>query len=142
MTEENTLEADVTPVNPEQPVASLTLQDLTLTANIIDLATQRGAFKAAEATTVGNAFQKLVSVIQAVQPPKPEGEDADAENAEAPTVAPTAAPDAVASDSDIAQNLINQAKTYEEEATNLREQAYEMDPSLKPRRGRPAKAKV
>ena len=62
--------------------------------------------------------------------------------AEAPTVAPTAAPDAVASDSDIAQNLINQAKTYEEEATNLREQAYEMDPSLKPRRGRPAKAKV
>ena len=89
MTEENTIEADVTPVNPEQPVASLTLQDLTLTANIIDLATQRGAFKAAEATTVGNAFQKLVSVIQAVQPPKPEGEDADAENAEAPATEDT-----------------------------------------------------
>jgi hypothetical protein len=48
------------------------LQDLTLTANIIDLAVQRGAFKGAEAQTVGQAFNKLVSVIQAINPPKAE----------------------------------------------------------------------
>jgi hypothetical protein len=58
----------------EQPSVSLTLQDLTLTANIIDLAVQRGAFKAAEVQTVGAAFQKLAAIIQAVTPPKPEGE--------------------------------------------------------------------
>jgi hypothetical protein len=58
----------------QNPIA-LTLQDLTLTANVIDLAVQRGAFKAAEVTTVGNVFNKLVTIIQAIQPPKPEGEE-------------------------------------------------------------------
>jgi hypothetical protein len=47
--------------------------------------------------------------------------------------------DAAPSDADLAKNLLNQAQTFETEAQNLREQAYEMDPSLKPRRGRPAK---
>lgn len=91
MTEENTQPegaADVTPVNPDQNPVSLTLQDLTLTANIIDLAMQRGAFKAAEATTVGNAFQKLVGIIQAVQPPQPEGE-APVEDTDAPATEDT-----------------------------------------------------
>lgn len=54
----------------EQPEAiSLTLQDLNVTANIIDLAVQRGAFKGAEAATVGTAFNKLVEIIQKISPP-------------------------------------------------------------------------
>ena len=54
----------------EQPEAiSLTLQDLNVTANIIDLAVQRGAFKGAEAATVGTAFNKLVDIIQKISPP-------------------------------------------------------------------------
>lgn len=54
--------------------ATLTLQDLTLTANIIDLAVQRGAFKGAEAETVGTQFNKLVAIIQAIAPPAEEAE--------------------------------------------------------------------
>lgn len=53
---------------------SLTLQDLTLVANIIDLAVQRGAFKGAEAETVGQTFNKLVAVINELAPPAEEGE--------------------------------------------------------------------
>ena len=39
-------------------------------------------------------------------------------------------------------NLLNQAKGYEDEAAKLREQAYDLNPDLKPRRGRPAKKTV
>lgn len=60
MTEQNT---------PEVP--QLTLQDLTLIANIIDLSVQRGAFKGAEAETVGTAFNKLVNLLKALAPEKP-----------------------------------------------------------------------
>lgn len=53
---------------------TLTLQDLTLTANIIDLAVQRGAFKGAEVETVGQQFNKLVAIIQSIAPPAEESE--------------------------------------------------------------------
>jgi len=46
------------------------------------------------------------------------------------------------SDDDIAQQLLTQAEQFEKEALALRESAYEMAPELKPRRGRPSKAKV
>jgi hypothetical protein len=52
----------------EVQAPTLTLQDLTLTANIIDLAVQRGAFKGAEAETVGAQFNKLVAIIRAIAP--------------------------------------------------------------------------
>lgn len=58
MSEENTA--------PEVP--QITIQDLVLAANIIDLATQRGAFKAAEAGQVGACFSKLVEFVKANQP--------------------------------------------------------------------------
>lgn len=63
MAEEQTTEA----VAPTETI-SLSLQDLNVTANIIDLAVQRGAFKGAEVATVGNAFNKLVEIIQKIQP--------------------------------------------------------------------------
>ncbi len=47
--------------------AGIGLQDLVVCANIIDLATQRGAFKAAEAGQVGATFNKLVAFVKAHQ---------------------------------------------------------------------------
>jgi hypothetical protein len=57
---------------PKKPVVvELSIQDIVLSANIIDLATQRGAFKAAEAGQVGACFEKLVAFIKA-NSPKPD----------------------------------------------------------------------
>ena len=64
----------------EVQAPTLTLQDLTLTANIIDLAVQRGAFKGAEAETVGAQFNKLVAIIRAIAP-APEATEEAAEPA-------------------------------------------------------------
>lgn len=75
-TKEKTMSDNVEQVQ-EQP--TLTLQDLTLTANIIDLAVQRGAFKGAEAETVGSQFNKLVAIIQAIAPPQAEEAEGEAE---------------------------------------------------------------
>ena len=65
-------EDNSTPEVAQPEPISLTLQDLNVTANIIDLAVQRGAFKGAEVATVGNAFKKLVDVIQKISPPPAE----------------------------------------------------------------------
>ena len=54
--------------NEEAEVVQLTIQDIVLAANIIDLATQRGAFKAAEAGQVGAAFNKMVAFVKANTP--------------------------------------------------------------------------
>ena len=59
-------------------MVGLALQDIVLSANIIDLATQRGAFKAAEAGQVGACFEKLVAFIKANTPKPEENADADA----------------------------------------------------------------
>ena len=57
-------------VNVEEAgeTVQLTIQDIVLAANIIDLATQRGAFKAAEAGQVGASFNKLVAFVKANTP--------------------------------------------------------------------------
>jgi len=49
----------------------IAISDLVLAANIIDLATQRGAFKAAEAAQVGACFTKLVEFVKANSPQEP-----------------------------------------------------------------------
>ena len=46
----------------------------------------------------------------------------------------------VMGDVELAKSMLSQAQGFETEAENLKAQAYELDPSLKPRRGRPAKA--
>ena len=61
---------------PKEAVV-LSIQDIVLSANIIDLATQRGAFKAAEAGQVGACFEKLVAFIKA-NTPAAEAEEAQA----------------------------------------------------------------
>jgi len=64
-----------------QEAPTLTLQDLTLTANIIDLSVQRGAFKGAEAEQVGQMFNRLVAIIKSISPVVTE-EDAPAAETE------------------------------------------------------------
>jgi hypothetical protein len=56
----------------------------------------------------------------------------------APAPAPVAetAADGVITDAAIAKNMLSQAEQFVAEAARLQEQAYEMDPSLKPKRGR------
>ena len=61
----------------------LSIQDIVLSANIIDLATQRGAFKAAEAGQVGACFEKLVAFIKANTPETDENKETPAK-AESP----------------------------------------------------------
>jgi hypothetical protein len=56
----------------EQPAAApeLTVQDLQNLRAIIDVASQRGAFRAAEMSAVGAAFNKLDNFLNAVAPAK------------------------------------------------------------------------
>ena len=49
---------------PEQAAPGLTLQDLVLVAQIIQLTSQRGAFKAEELEQVGGLYNKLVAFLQ------------------------------------------------------------------------------
>jgi hypothetical protein len=48
----------------QQPAPSLTLQDLVLVAQIIQLTSSRGAFKAEELSDVGGLYNKLVTFLQ------------------------------------------------------------------------------
>ena len=70
-----TEQTEVTEIN-------LSLGDLTLFANIIDLAVQRGAFKGAEAETVGAAFNRLVAVVKSTTTEEEGGEASEAADAE------------------------------------------------------------
>jgi hypothetical protein len=52
---------------PEQTAApSLTLQDLITVAQIIQLSSQRGAFRAEELQGVGSLYNKLIAFLQSV----------------------------------------------------------------------------
>ena len=51
----------------KKEMVGLALQDIVLSANIIDLATQRGAF-GFEAGSIGACFEKLVAFIEANTP--------------------------------------------------------------------------
>ncbi len=48
----------------QQDTPSLTLQDLILVAQIIQICSARGAFKADELANVGNLYTKLVAFLQ------------------------------------------------------------------------------
>ena len=49
----------------EQSAPSLTLQDLVLVAQIIQIGSQRGAFRAEELADVGNLYTKLIAFLHA-----------------------------------------------------------------------------
>ena len=49
-----------------QPAADLNLSDLSALRNIVDVASQRGAFKAAELEMVGKVYNKLNTFLESV----------------------------------------------------------------------------
>ena len=67
---ETTATEDSTPVastEAQQPQApSLTLQDLVLVAQIIQLTSQRGAYRAEELANVGTLYNKLIAFLDSV----------------------------------------------------------------------------
>jgi hypothetical protein len=66
MTEENK-EVTQTPEESNQPAtADLNISDLVALKSIIEVASQRGAFKAAELEAVGKTFNKLNSFLESV----------------------------------------------------------------------------
>ena len=82
MAEEVTKTVKVEAPKDAGEMVGLSIQDIVLSANIIDLATQRGAFKAAEAGQVGACFEKLVAFIKA-NTPQPNAEDKKADKKDA-----------------------------------------------------------
>jgi len=81
-TEEATVDA-VEEVEATEAPASLTVQDLANLRNIIDVASQRGAFKTNEFTVVGATYTKLANFITAITPAPAEDEAAaEADTAE------------------------------------------------------------
>jgi len=82
MSEENNIapEEQVTAPAPQEEAQSagpdLTVQDLTALKSIIDVASQRGAFKPNEMMTVGQTYTKLETFLNAVsqsQTQQPQG---------------------------------------------------------------------
>lgn len=63
---EQTADQSTTPASPE-----LTIVDLQNLKSIIDVAAQRGAFRAGEMEAVGGQYNKLSKFLEAVAPQQP-----------------------------------------------------------------------
>ncbi len=61
------------PTQTEVKAPELTINDLGALRTIVDVATQRGAFKAAEMESVGKVYNRLASFLESVTP-KAEGQ--------------------------------------------------------------------
>lgn len=69
MTEENQAPEQVTETpaaRPETSSPDLNISDLVALRNIIEVASQRGAFKAAELELVGKTYNKLATFLESV----------------------------------------------------------------------------
>jgi translation initiation factor IF-2 len=75
MSEENTVEATTQEAAAQPPAEAqgpdLTVQDLQALKSIIDVASQRGAFKPNEMMTVGQTYTKLEQFLNAVAQQQP-----------------------------------------------------------------------
>lgn len=72
MSEENTApEVDATTAPSQAAGPDLTVQDLQSLKSIIDVASQRGAFKPSEMVTVGQTYNKLETFLAAVAQQQP-----------------------------------------------------------------------
>lgn len=63
---ETTETTDTNTAQPQQPAADLNISDLSALKSIIDVATQRGAFRAAELEAVGKIYNKLSMFLDSV----------------------------------------------------------------------------
>jgi hypothetical protein len=66
----------------EQPTVQLQLQDLLLAAQVIQLASSRGAIKAEEMEQVGGLYTRLVTFLQASGALQPAADATEAPEAE------------------------------------------------------------
>jgi len=88
--------SDQTTATTDAPAVQLQLQDLLLAAQVVQLASQRGAIKAEEMEAVGGLYNRLVTFLQvsgALTPAEPTTAETPAE-----TTADTPATDAPATD--------------------------------------------
>jgi hypothetical protein len=75
--EENTQqEQQSAPAAPAAPAPELTIVDLQNLRAILETASRRGAFAAAEMTSVGSCFDRLNNFLNAVAPAKSEEQSA------------------------------------------------------------------
>ena len=66
----------------DQPAAGLTLQDLVAVAQIIQVTSQRGAYRAEELQTVGSLYNKLIAFLESVGAvTRPQTDNEEAPNA-------------------------------------------------------------
>jgi hypothetical protein len=63
---QETVEENAAPVQPSQQGPDLNISDLAAMKNIIDVASQRGAFKAPELELVGKTYNKLALFLDSV----------------------------------------------------------------------------
>lgn len=63
---------DVQEVQEEKVAPQLTLADLVSALQVISAATNRGAFKANELSTVGGVYDRISAYVEHVQPPQEE----------------------------------------------------------------------
>ena len=70
---------DQTETTEAQAVAAISLNDLQIMVNIIDLCTKRGAFQGDELLPVGQIREKLVTFVKANAPAQAEAADEAAE---------------------------------------------------------------
>lgn len=78
--------ADNAPATASVEPVQLTISDLQVLARIVDLASRRGAFQAAELSQVGEAYNKLagfLSYVESVQAKEKESAEATADTAAA-----------------------------------------------------------
>ena len=71
---ENTVETTADPAETANEAPELTVNDLTAIKQVIDVASQRGAFKPNEMVSVGTIYSKLELFLNAVQAQQPKGE--------------------------------------------------------------------
>ena len=77
MAKKETQQVQAEETQPQQTAPSLSLQDLITVAQVIQITTQRGAFRAEELENVGALYNKLVAFLEAsgaIQRPAPEGQ--------------------------------------------------------------------
>lgn len=72
-TTEPQVETTAPAAEPQAGGIELTIQDLAGLKTVIDVATQRGAFKANEMLTVGTVYNKLEGFLNAVSQNQPQG---------------------------------------------------------------------
>lgn len=63
----NETSAATAEAQPQMAPVELTVQDLGVIRSVIDVATQRGAFKANELEAVGKTYNKLDAFLQTIQ---------------------------------------------------------------------------